>query len=86
MVRLGKASIPLDLMNFTAEDQQPSVFFLKEEDRQSILSVFNWTDKEKDHSIDLTTAGLPATGKYVCGPQQRGQILRSSVTGISAMV
>jgi alpha-galactosidase len=64
MVRLSKASVPLDLMNFAAEDAQPSIFFLKEEDRQSILTVFNWTDKERDHSIDLTMAGLPATGQY----------------------
>src|ERR1700733_4639048 len=64
MIRLGRASVPLDLMNFASEDEQPSVFFLKEEDRQSILTVFNWTDKERDHSIDLSTAGLPATGEY----------------------
>jgi alpha-galactosidase len=65
MIRLGRASVPLDLMNFAPEDEQPSVFFLKEEDRQSILTVFNWTDKERDHSIDLTTAGLPAMGEYI---------------------
>jgi hypothetical protein len=65
MIRLGRASIPFDLMNFAAEDEQPSVFFLKEDHRQSILTVFNWTDKERDRSIDLTIAGLPATGQYV---------------------
>jgi alpha-galactosidase len=65
MVRLGRASVPLDLMNFTPEDAQPSVFFLKEEDRQSILTVFNWTDKEIDRSIDLVTTGLPAAGQYL---------------------
>ena len=64
MIRLGKASIPLDLMNFAPEDSQPSIFFLKEDDRQSILTVFNWTEKDRDHSIDLATAGLPATGQY----------------------
>jgi len=64
MIRLGKSSVPLDLMNFAAEDEQPSVFFLKEDSRQSILTVFNWTDKERDHSIDLTDAGLAATGQY----------------------
>ena len=65
MIRLGKASLPLDLMNYAAEDEQPSIFLLKEDHRQSILTVFNWTDKERDHSIDLATAGLPATGQYV---------------------
>jgi alpha-galactosidase len=64
MIRLGKASIPLDLMNFAPEDAQPSIFFLKEDDRQSILTVFNWTEKDRDHSIDLATAGLPASGQY----------------------
>ncbi|MGB0119039.1 MAG: PKD domain-containing protein [Terriglobales bacterium] len=64
MIRLGKASVPIDLMNFAPEDEQPSIFFLREDDRQSILTVFNWTDKEKDRSIELTTAGLPATGQY----------------------
>jgi alpha-galactosidase len=64
MIRLGRASLPLDLMNFSVEDEQPSIFFLKENDRQSILTIFNWTNKEKDRSIDLTTAGLPATGQY----------------------
>jgi hypothetical protein len=65
MVRLGRASIPLDLMNFAPEDQQPSFFFLKEDNRQSILTVFNWTDKERERSIDLAGAGLAATGDYV---------------------
>jgi alpha-galactosidase len=64
IIRLGRASVPLDLMNFAAEDEQPSVFFLKEDRRQSTLTVFNWTDKEREHSIDLTTAGLPASGQY----------------------
>jgi hypothetical protein len=65
MLRLGKASVPLDLMNFAREDEQPSIFFLKEDDRQSILTVFNWTDKEKDRSIALTSAGLSAAGQYI---------------------
>ncbi|MGA7448364.1 MAG: PKD domain-containing protein [Terriglobales bacterium] len=70
MIRLGKASVPLDLMNFAPEDEQPSIFFLKEDDRQSILTVFNWTDREKERSIDLTrgdltNAGLPAAGQYI---------------------
>ena len=64
MVRLGQASVPLDLMNYEREDEQPSIFFLKEDPRQSILTVFNWTDKERKRSIDLSTAGLSGTGKY----------------------
>ena len=64
MVRLGRASVPLDLMNYEPENEQPSIFFLKEDPRQSILTVFNWTDQERKHSIDFSVAGLPETGKY----------------------
>ncbi len=64
MVRLGRASIPLDLMSFAADNEQPSVFFLQEDARQGILTVFNWTEKEKDRSIDMVSLGLPATGSY----------------------
>ncbi|MBB6144239.1 hypothetical protein HNQ77_002191 [Silvibacterium bohemicum] len=64
MIRLGKASLPLDLMTYSAEDGQPSVFFLKEDRRQSILTVFNWSEKSRDHSIDLAAAGLPSGGHY----------------------
>jgi len=82
MIRLGRASVPLDLMNFAAEDEQPSVFFLKEEDRQSILTVFNWTDKERDHSIDLTTAGLPATGQYTVTDVLDNQEMPAPAAGV----
>ncbi len=64
MVRLGQASVPLDLMSYESEDKQPSIFLLREDTRQSILTVFNWSDQERKHSIDLSAAGLPATGKY----------------------
>ena len=65
MIRLGKASLPVDLMTYAAEDKQPSIFLLKEDRRQSILTVFNWTDATRSHTIDLAAAGLPATGDYV---------------------
>jgi alpha-galactosidase len=64
MIRLGKASVPMDLMDFSPDDLQPSIFFLKENDRQSILTAFNWTNKDRDHSIKLTTVGLRAAGQY----------------------
>ena len=64
MVRLGKASVPLDLMSFEDKDEQPSLFFLKENARQSILTVFNWTDKTRDHIIQLEAAGLSGSGQY----------------------
>ncbi len=58
MARMGRSSIPLDLMNYNAADEQPSVFYLKETPRQSILTVFNWTDKTRDHAITLSSLGL----------------------------
>src|SRR5271169_6413484 len=43
MARLGRSSTPVDLMDYLPEDGQPSTFYLKEDPRQSILAVFNWT-------------------------------------------
>jgi alpha-galactosidase len=84
MIRLGRAAVPVDLMNFSAEDAQPSIFFLKEEDRQSILTVFNWTDKEKDRSIDLTSAGLRGTGQYAVTDVLDNQELPAPAAGLLA--
>ncbi len=64
MVRLGKASIPEDLMSYSAADGQPSVFFLRESARQSILTVFNWTEKPTRHVIALAGLGLRTGGSY----------------------
>jgi hypothetical protein len=49
MARLGRASLPLDLMNYTPEDSMPSIFLLQESKRQAILTVFNWTEKQRHH-------------------------------------
>jgi alpha-galactosidase len=58
MARLGRASIPLDLMSYQPEDEQPSIFLLKEDNRQSILTVFNWTDGRRSHRFNLKSLGL----------------------------
>jgi alpha-galactosidase len=63
MARLGRASTPLDLMNYEAEDLQPSIFLLKENQRQTILTVFNWTEKSRAHHFDIAALGL-APGSY----------------------
>lgn len=60
MVRLGKASLPVDLMDYADSDRQPSIFYLKESDRQSMLTVFNWTDAPRTKSIPLSNLGLNA--------------------------
>lgn len=62
MARLGRASIPVDLMTYAAEDTMPSIFILHESKRQSIVSVFNWTEKERQHQLQLADLGLPTGG------------------------
>jgi alpha-galactosidase len=60
MVRLGRASVPLDLMNYSSEDGMPSVFLLEETKRQAMLTVFNWTEKQTAHNFDpVGDLGLP---------------------------
>jgi alpha-galactosidase len=64
MARLGRASTPVDLMSYGKEDKQPSVFLLKENERQSILTIFNWTEKERTRDINLVRLGLKEPNKY----------------------
>jgi alpha-galactosidase len=60
IAKVGRASTPLDLMTYEPEDGQPSIFFLREDQRQSILTVFNWTNTVRSHTLRLTDLGLPA--------------------------
>ncbi len=63
MAGLGHSSRPLDLMSYTPADGMPSIFLLRESKRQSILTVFNWTAKQRDHKFDLAgDLGLPVRG------------------------
>jgi hypothetical protein len=64
MARLGRASTPTDLMTYAPSDGQPSLFLLKEDNRQSILTVFNWTDGERKRSIDMSSLGLKNPDNY----------------------
>jgi hypothetical protein len=64
MVRLGQASTPLDLMAFLPEDGQPSIFLLKESPRQSILTIFNWTNNLRTHAVILSNLFLNGKGPY----------------------
>lgn len=58
MARLGRASLPVDLMSYAPEDEMPSIFVLHESKRQSIVSIFNWTDKERQHQVQMAELGL----------------------------
>ncbi|MGA9717343.1 MAG: PKD domain-containing protein [Acidobacteriaceae bacterium] len=64
MARLGRASKPLDLMSYAAEDLQPSIFLLHEDARQSIVTVFNWTEASRSHTLSRAELGLPEQGSF----------------------
>jgi alpha-galactosidase len=64
MARLGHSSTPVDLMTYGEADKQPSVFLLREDKRQSILTVFNWTEKQRERSIDFKALGLKEPSAY----------------------
>ncbi|HET7099686.1 MAG TPA: glycoside hydrolase family 36 protein, partial [Terriglobia bacterium] len=64
MVELRRAAKPLDLMTFPLQDGMPSEYFLKEDDRQSILAVFNWTEMPRTHTLKLSDLGLAQGGHY----------------------
>jgi alpha-galactosidase len=64
MVRLGRSSKPLDLMTYAPEDEQPSVFFLRQDRRQGMLSVFNWTEGPRSHQFRLSDLGLLSEHSY----------------------
>lgn len=72
MARLSRASVPLDLMTYRPEDKMPSVFLLKESPRQQILTVFNWTDETRSHTLELGTLGLKLDGAYTATDVLRG--------------
>ncbi|HVO62758.1 MAG TPA: PKD domain-containing protein [Terriglobales bacterium] len=63
MLRLQRAAVPLDLMTYLGEDEQPSIFLLREDHRQSMLAVFNWTDGPRTHDLDLQQLGVVANGR-----------------------
>ena len=63
MVRLQKPAIPLDLMDYSAADEQPSLFLLREGRRQAMLAVFNWSEGARSHDLTLARLGLP-TGTW----------------------
>jgi alpha-galactosidase len=61
MAKGGRASTPVDLMTYEPEDGQPSIFLLRQSPRQTILTVFNWTDKPRSRSLSLSDLGIPVS-------------------------
>jgi hypothetical protein len=64
MAKLGRAAIPVDLLSYRAEDEKPSVFLLREDARQSILAVFNWTEQPRAHRFSLSELKFPSGRTY----------------------
>ena len=64
IAKLGRAAIPFDLLSYRAEDEQPSVFLLRVDARESILAVFNWTEKSRSHRFSFSELKLLNGHKY----------------------
>jgi|HubBroStandDraft_1064217.scaffolds.fasta_scaffold00027_20 alpha-galactosidase len=64
MARLGRSSTPMDLMTYAPGDRQPSIFLLKENARQSVLTIFNWSEEQRTRAINLAGLGLKDPAKY----------------------
>jgi len=65
MAKAGRASTPVDLMTYEPADGQPSIFLLRQSPRQSILTVFNWTDGPRSHTLSLADLGVSASATLV---------------------
>jgi alpha-galactosidase len=64
IVHLGRAAVPLDLMSYAPEDQQPSTFLLRENSRQAYLAVFNWTDEVRSRRLSFSELGFDPDSSY----------------------
>src|SRR5208283_1868427 len=64
LAKLGRAALPLDLLTYADKDEQPSVFLLHEDQRQSMLAVFNWAGQPSSHTFTLSDLDLPAGRSY----------------------
>jgi alpha-galactosidase len=64
MAKVGRAHTPVDLMTYQPEDEQPSVFFLQESQRQAILTVFNWTNTARSHTLKFADLGLHTDHRF----------------------
>jgi alpha-galactosidase len=64
MAKLGRAAVPLDLLSYADKDEQPSVFLLHQDQRQSMLAVFNWTEQPSSHTFTFADLKLLAGNSY----------------------
>ncbi|HXW90049.1 MAG TPA: PKD domain-containing protein [Terriglobales bacterium] len=64
MVKFGRGATPVDLLSYPAEDEQPSIFLLGEDARQSMLAVFNWTEQPRSHRLPFSWLRLSPGRTY----------------------
>ncbi len=64
MAKLGQAALPLDLLTYAEKDEQPSVFLLHQDQRQSVLAVFNWTGQPVSHTFAFSDLELSPGHPY----------------------
>ncbi len=83
MIKLGNAALPLDLLTYRTEDEQPGIFLLREDSRQAMLAVFNWTEHPNSHDFSFSDLGLSPDHHYrVVDVFQPGQQLAFNSTGL----
>lgn len=81
MVRLGRASVPVDLMDYAESDLQPSVFLLNQSPRQKMLTVFNWTDNTAQRVISLPKIGVQDVVRMTATDVLTGQAYTPDTAG-----
>ena len=59
MARWGRASKPVDLMTYPAEQDMPSVFVLQQGPQRAIVTLFNWSDKVYTRSYNQAAEDRP---------------------------
>jgi hypothetical protein len=62
-------------MTYREEDKQPSVFLLNEDNRQWILTIFNWTEEPRSHSIAFEDLGIKPGRSFTASDVLRGGML-----------
>ncbi len=86
MAKMGRAHTPVDLMTYQPKDEQPSIFFLQESQRQAMLTVFNWTNAARSHSLKLTDLGLHADHRFAATDVLNQDALNKDVLNHDASV
>ncbi|WP_158941342.1 PKD domain-containing protein [Granulicella sp. S190] len=82
MARLGRASTPVDLMSYETADIEPSIFLLKQTSRQSIVTVFNWSETSRHHSLTRGMLGLDEKGDYTVTELLEKEVKPTLLSGI----